>query len=415
MNDNNMILTQIKLHNEKRSMARKVFATMLAIINFLIFVFAYHDTSKASDFEYYNRDSQLQSDLSLSAASYITGNYIYYDDVFPAPVKDDIWVIYNLLDDADKKIYNLFLDLIDHRAGEEYTNGIIIANQQLDQIGPDHFLNIYEAVVYDHPEYFFLMSNPEMISCQSLQTANYCAYIYTIKAQTDEEAVQIDEFNAATEQFMQDIDLSRPAEEIELAIHDKLISLVNYDYDLLEEIQNEGSAHDLGHTAYGALVRDSSSRQNSAVCSGYSFAFQYLCQQAGIPCCTLTGSASYLTNESLDARANGHTWNSVSIDGNWYELDVTWDDYEYREPLGYDFYEALMNDGEKSYNNLHHFYNKTTYEMEYLEATDDTVFRIAGYLPYSTRKDSTHIRYTTMNGSGDDQDAFRNQLIPVAG
>ncbi len=415
MNDNNMILTEAKLHSKNKSMARKIFAAILVIINFIISVFSYHDTLRAADFEFYSREAQLHSDLSLSAASYITGNYIYYDDVYPAPVKDDVWVIYNLLDEADKKVYNLFLDLIDHRGGEEYTNGIVIEKEQLEQIGSNHFWNIYEAVIYDHPEYFYLMSNSGMISCQSLRTANYCVFIYMINAETDEEKVQIDEFNAATDQFMQDIDLSLPAEEIELAIHDKLISLVSYDYDLLEEMQRDRFTRDLGHSAYGALVCNSAGKQNSAVCSGYSAAFQYLCQQAGIPCCTLTGSASYISDESYDSRSNGHTWNCVRIDGNWYEVDVTWDDYEYQEPLDYEFYEALMNDSEKSYNNLHHFYNKTTYEMEYLEATNDTVFLVVGYLPYSTRKDSTHIRHTTMTGRADDQDAFCNQLIPVAG
>ena len=409
MHTDNMILRQ------KKCAARKIFAAILAIINSLIFVFAYHDTLRAMDSGYYDPASQLHSDLSLTAASYITGQYIYYDDVDTAPERDEIWVVYNQLSDADKKVYNLFLDLIENRAGEEYTNGIIIAKQQLEQIGSDHFFSIYEAVIYDHPEYFFLMSTPGMIKCQSIKTANYCAYIYMIDAWTEEEARQMDEFNAATDLFMQDIDLSLPAEEIELAIHDKLISLVSYDYELLEEMRLDGSTRDLGHSAYGALVSDSSGRENSAVCSGYSFAFQYLCQLAGIPCCTLTGSASYVFGSSDNTSANGHTWNCVKIDENWYEVDVTWNDYEYSESMDMDFYNALLSDSEKSYNTLHHFYNKTTYEMEYLEATNDTVYWIEGYLPYSTRKDSIHTRYTTMTGSADDQDAFRNQLIPVAG
>lgn len=52
------------------------------------------------------------------------------------------------------------------------------------------------------------------------------------------------------------------------------------------------------------------------VCEGYSEAFKMLCDRAGIPCIVVVGEAG-----------EPHAWNYVKMeDGNWYAVDVTWDD-----------------------------------------------------------------------------------------
>ncbi len=52
------------------------------------------------------------------------------------------------------------------------------------------------------------------------------------------------------------------------------------------------------------------------VCEGYSEAFKMLCDRAGIPCIVVVGDAG-----------GPHAWNYVKMeDGNWYAVDVTWDD-----------------------------------------------------------------------------------------
>lgn len=397
-----------------RSKARSIFASILIIINSFIFIFAYYDTLQAMDPESYTEHSSNTVQLFNLTASYISGQCLYYNDSDIPPMRDEIWVMYNLLNDKDKKVYNLFLNLVEHRNEDDYTNGIIIDKQTLEEIGSDHFWKIYDAMLYDHPEFFFLISNSDMISCQSITTANYKTFIYAMNPETEKESQQIKAFDAATEEFLSDIDLNLPKEEIELAIHDKLISLVSYDYDLLEETKLDNTIRDLGQSAYGALVCDSYGRPNSAVCMGYSFAFEYLCQLAGIPCCTITGNVSNITDDPSEHIENGHTWNGVKIDNRWYEVDVTWDDYEYKEPMELSFFEALQSDSEKFYNLLHHFYNKTTAEMEYLYAEEDTIFEIEGYLPFNIREDSSHIRYTAIKGDPGDSDAFRNRLIPLA-
>jgi hypothetical protein len=63
-----------------------------------------------------------------------------------------------------------------------------------------------------------------------------------------------------------------------------------------------------------------STGKNGPVCEGYTRAFKVLCDEAGITCTLVTGTAS----SSLGT--GPHMWAYVKIDGKWYACDVTWDD-----------------------------------------------------------------------------------------
>lgn len=62
------------------------------------------------------------------------------------------------------------------------------------------------------------------------------------------------------------------------------------------------------NTIYGALVK------KKALCEGYAKAFSYLCNLAGIENTIVTGQTTV-----------PHMWNMVKLGGNWYHVDVTWD------------------------------------------------------------------------------------------
>lgn len=94
------------------------------------------------------------------------------------------------------------------------------------------------------------------------------------------------------------------------AIHDYLVIHVDYDYDNLAA----GTLPDTAFTKEGALLL------HSAVCEGYAKAFSYLCRQAGIEELLVYGTADDGTGVQT------HAWNQVCIDGEWYNVDVTWDD-----------------------------------------------------------------------------------------
>lgn len=94
------------------------------------------------------------------------------------------------------------------------------------------------------------------------------------------------------------------------AIHDYLVIHVDYDYDNLAA----GTLPDTAFTAEGALLL------HSAVCEGYAKAFSLLCDQSGIENILVYGTADDGTGVQT------HAWNQVRVDGEWYNIDVTWDD-----------------------------------------------------------------------------------------
>ena len=90
--------------------------------------------------------------------------------------------------------------------------------------------------------------------------------------------------------------------EKELAIHDYIVTHCEYGY--------EDYSNDYAYRAYGALV------QGKAVCNGYAEAMALLLNCVGVESDIMTGWA----NGEL------HAWNRVKLDGNWYQVDSTWDD-----------------------------------------------------------------------------------------
>ena len=65
------------------------------------------------------------------------------------------------------------------------------------------------------------------------------------------------------------------------------------------------------HTAYGAL------HDGVAVCEGYACAAKLLLNKLGVQCDIQIGTCT---------DGGGHAWNLVLVDGQWYQLDVTWND-----------------------------------------------------------------------------------------
>ena len=99
--------------------------------------------------------------------------------------------------------------------------------------------------------------------------------------------------------------------EKELAIHDWIIDWVSYDEEANSNSPNASPDPD-NNNPYGALFR------GKAICSGYTSTFQLFMDLLGIECITIEGIYS--------ATGQEHAWNMVRIDGEWYCVDVTWND-----------------------------------------------------------------------------------------
>lgn len=89
-----------------------------------------------------------------------------------------------------------------------------------------------------------------------------------------------------------------------IALHDYLA--VNCEYDK-ENLEANTLPQEV-FTTYGVFVN------RSAVCQGYALAYKYLLNQAGIECHMVTSDVM------------NHAWNLIKLDGQYYQVDVTWDD-----------------------------------------------------------------------------------------
>ncbi|MCY6959148.1 transglutaminase domain-containing protein [Clostridium brassicae] len=97
--------------------------------------------------------------------------------------------------------------------------------------------------------------------------------------------------------------------EKELAIHDYIANNSSYDKRIFtNNIPIES------YTDYGILIK------GVGVCSGYARAMYRLLNMAGVECLYVVG---YGLDDSTSVP---HAWNMVKIEGEYYHLDVTWDD-----------------------------------------------------------------------------------------
>ena len=93
-------------------------------------------------------------------------------------------------------------------------------------------------------------------------------------------------------------------------------------HDALAALNTYGDVNgDLSHTAYSGLIGGDA---YEPVCDGYAKSVKVLCDKLGIP--------------NMLAMSETHMWNNIKMDdGDWYNLDVTWDDAD-DEQISYDYF-----------------------------------------------------------------------------
>ncbi|MBQ9028510.1 MAG: hypothetical protein IJ110_07060 [Lachnospiraceae bacterium] len=271
------------------------------------------------------------------------------------------------------------------------------------------FHTCYNALLFDHPELFWLsVSSSSFRYSYRRLIMNEGGYSVSIQLSDSfpDKDEQMKALDSAAEEFLADIDLADSAPNVALAIHDKLIDLVSYDKEAASSLDK-----DLAHTAYGALVANSRGDANSAVCDGYSYAYEYLLQKAGIRSTIIAGRAGD-TEES----AGPHSWNLVELSGEWYEVDSTWNDISAEEALNSE--EEYSEIAEEAMRNewytdrLRHFlFNVTTEQIssfepgKYYRYTNDR-----GWVSFLS--DSVHIRHTQEDSSSTGD--YMTPLAPTA-
>jgi transglutaminase/protease-like cytokinesis protein 3 len=156
----------------------------------------------------------------------------------------------------------------------------------------------------DYPEYFWVRNyrystNGRLLKIE-LDTFQDC--------KPEQLKEMYTEMTAESERILSLIPAGSSEYDKALFVHDYLIDHTDFDYQR-DDLPN-ADEYRICHTSYGCIVK------GSAVCEGYSRAFQYLMKRLSIPCGTCCGIAG----------GERHAWNYIKLDGDYYWADLTWDD-----------------------------------------------------------------------------------------
>lgn len=180
----------------------------------------------------------------------------------------------------------------------------------------DAFRTSVQLIFDEHPEIFWLDTMQNIVVSDDHSTLTFYPRPTSAYGTADKEGTKASKLNTTAikntaskmNAAVKKMGGSSTYEQVK-AIHDAIVNGTQYPADPNKATHNQ-------HQAIGPLV------EGKAVCDGYAKAFKYACDQKGIPCIIVTGTA---TNNLGDKGT--HAWNYVKMDdGKWYQVDTDWDD-----------------------------------------------------------------------------------------
>lgn len=207
-------------------------------------------------------------------------------------IPDTAEYIADFLSDDEKRVFSqLYKGLSGFESSVELTEGVI----SKDDIGA--FISMLTSacpyIDYIGSQYTICIDGDGYVTSVE---ATYDKTAEEAQAEKEKLDEKVGEILAGIEQGWSDYDKV-------LYFHDSIILGCTYD-DTADE----------PYSAYGCLV------DGRAVCEGYAKAMQILCTKAGIKCIPVAGKAYD------GGTVQPHLWNKVMIDGEWTNMDLTWDD-----------------------------------------------------------------------------------------
>ena len=202
---------------------------------------------------------------------------------------------YGMLDDKQQRLYRQIY------ANAMAVNGIF---NPIEEVTPSQLRNVFMAVFNDHPELFWLDSAYQGRFAGNGICVEIVLQFYEL---VDDLESAKNEFQGKAEEILAGARGAGSDYEKEVYVHNALLDRIEYD---LQAPFNQ--------SAYSALVN------GRTVCAGYARAMQYLMTQLGVPCYYCTGYAG-----------ENHAWNIIKLDGEYYNVDATWDD---TNPNTYDYF-----------------------------------------------------------------------------
>ncbi len=204
-------------------------------------------------------------------------------------VVKDTYFYYNRLNTQEKEAYEVM-----------YTSFMSFDESFTMDIPLSRLSNILSAVLYDNPHIFWVGFDYEYVENENTIDF-YPAYILS-ENEADTLSLQLEN---KIDEIVSGIDYLLSDYEKELYIHDYICENTTYD---------KSTYKTNGHTAYSSLLNGKS------ICEGYSRAVQMLLNEVDIDNYLVIGNGISEDGEEP------HMWNIVTLYGENYHLDATWDD-----------------------------------------------------------------------------------------
>lgn len=224
---------------------------------------------------------------------------------------------YSSLSSSEKEVYNTLVNAI-----KNTTN---VVNVQDKNISYNKGLSLLQKVLADNPQYFWVSKSTSILyNPQNNIVSSYILYYtdgkttdtvdsnFNLTSTANRETInnQIIQLNSKIEEITNTIPVDATDIEKERLIHDYIVNTVTYDTSVASRVFEYGDTLPHAFDIYGAAI------EGKAVCEGYAKLFQYLCYCTGINSTQILGTSE----------GSNHMWNAVKLDGEWYQIDVTWDD-----------------------------------------------------------------------------------------
>lgn len=257
----------------------------------------------------------IAEDISLGYTEIDSSSFIYskyYDSIsctesYNALENDAMRALYDMLYDSAYFVYPQCNSKNEYKCKQ-----VILENAKLTQA---QIRLTIKALTDDNPHIFWLTT-----TFGFLVSDDYTAVQLYSRYSPDDLAQSVAKLKVKVNEFFSSLEKSLTPYQLELEIHDFLLERCEYDKTLtdVEYVTTENAS---AFDPYGVMVK------GLAVCEGYSRTFQLLLNGVGIDCILING----------ESQGELHMWNAVKLDGDWYYVDVTWDDMD-DESIKYDYF-----------------------------------------------------------------------------
>lgn len=175
-------------------------------------------------------------------------------------------------------------------------------------VSPEAGVTLFRQVLSEHPEIFWVDGGCSYRYDDTGLVSLSPTYLYG----TSDLPQMRDAYEQRVSQALESAEGLGSEVEKAKALHDWLIQNAEYSRTGAEG----GEVPMVEHTAFGIMVN------GTGVCDGYARAYADLLARVGIK------------SVVVESEAMNHAWNLVSVGGNWYHVDVTYDDPVIKDMTG---------------------------------------------------------------------------------